>query len=122
MFNFSKLWTPLVIEVLWLIVSVLLVIGGAIGIWSAFSGPEVPAMMSDYGAGGMAAPGAGMMPNAGAMAGGILMMLLGNSGWVGALVILIATLLALIFWRVWCEIIMILFKIDTHIQMLATKK
>ena len=120
MFNFEKLWTPSVIEVLWAIVSVLIVIGGCVGIYTALSGPEMPPAMADYGT--SMAPGGMMVPNAGAMAGGLLTMVLGHSGWVGALIILVVTLLGLIFWRVWCEIIMILFKIDRHIQQLAVKK
>ena len=88
MFTFQTLWTPRVILVIYLIGIVLIVLSGLAGAYFAMQGGG-----SGTGAFGQPAPGGGL-------------------GMIWAVVF---TAISIVLWRVWCEIVLVLFKLHDRL-------
>ncbi len=93
MFTFNTMWTPRIMTVVYIIGLVVILIAGLMGVLAALGGG--PYQMSEMGRMGQMGPGGGPM----------------MAGPVGALVTILVTALFVVLWRMWCEIVLVLFKI-----------
>lgn len=93
MFSFDTMWTPRIMTVVYIIGLVLILIFGLMGLLASLGAGPSP--MNEMGRMGQMGPGGGPM----------------MAGPVGAVVTILVTALFIVLWRMWCEIVLVMFKI-----------